>query len=403
VPTHLALMDVTPNKRGSFESYTVRLAERLAEEGWRSVQAFWGPPPGWLRDALEQAGAVVHVISDEPEFGGRRDWPAGPGRDWRFARVACRYVRAERPDVTHLHFCVAFSLLPLMLRLAAARNVLFTEHISLPFIHRQPLRDLVALARNRLCMSSVTRMLAVSDFVRRRLVQCDHVPSSKVTVLYNGIDLSRFQGEETATAEVRERLGVAPEHCLVVTVGQLIDFKGIHVLVDAAARLRSNRPVTVLVVGEGARRAALEAQAARLGVSERCRFLGRRDDVADILRAADLFVLPSVWDEALGYAIVEAMAAGRAVVATRAGGIPEVVQDGETGLLVERGDADALAAAIETLVVDDARRSAMGRRGREVAHARFSIEVAIEQTVALYRRLAGQTRPQRSDAVSGAA
>jgi glycosyltransferase involved in cell wall biosynthesis len=90
-------------------------------------------------------------------------------------------------------------------------------------------------------------------------------------------------------------------------------------------------------------------------------------------------------------------------VATRAGGIPEVVQDGETGLLVERGDADALAAAIETLVVDDARRVAMGRRGREVAHARFSIEVAIDETLALYRTLAGQAPPERSASVSGAA
>ncbi len=401
MPTHLAIMDVTPNKRGSFENYTVSLARRLAAEGWQSVQVFWGPPPAWLRAELEEAGTVVRALTEEPEFAGRVDWPAGLGRDLRLVRIARRLVREFNPDVTHLHFFVAFSLLPLMLRLAGVRQAVFTEHISLPFIRRNPLRDLAAWLRNRFSMLFVQKMVAVSDYVRRRVVLCDHVPSNKAMVIYNGIDLDRFQPEgegiDTA-ARVRERLGVPEDHRLVVTIGQLIDFKGIHVLVDAAIELKDRQGLTFLAIGEGERRQALEQQAAAGGLGERFRFLGRRDDIAEILRASDLFVLPSVWDEALGYVIVEAMAVGRAVVATRTGGIPEVVIDGQTGLLVERNDAPGLAAAIDALLLDPARRRDMGQAGRQVVEEKFAMEVAIEQTVQLYCAVTGT--PPRSTRIS---
>jgi glycosyltransferase involved in cell wall biosynthesis len=398
-------MDVTPNKRGSFEGYTVSLARRLESEGWRSIQAFWGEPPTWLRADLEATGATLRVIAGEPEFGGREDWPSGADRDRRFAAVSQRLVREYHPDLVHLHFCVAFSLLPLALRLAGARRVLFTEHISLPFIQRNLLRDLAARLRNGLCMRFVSRMLPVSDYVRRRLVLCDHVPAAKAEVVYNGIDLSRFQeGPDTPdVATVRRRLEVPEDHLMVVTIGQLIDFKGIHVLVDAAGLLRHREKVTYLAIGEGERRQALEERAGHLEIGDRFRFLGRRDDVADILRACDLFVLPSIWDEALGYVILEAMSTGKPVVATRTGGIPEVVVDGETGLLVERDDAPALAGAIDTLLMDPARRLDFGRQGRRVVDEKFAMDVSIDHTLRIYNQLVGLARQRGGQSVAGAA
>lgn len=389
MPTHLAIMDVTPDKRGSFESYAVKLAEALEAAGWRSVQCVWGRPPAWLEAELRRAGAEVLVLSEQPEFEGRADWPAGLGRDVRMARLLRRLARVLRPDVVHLHFCVIFSILPLGLWLGGARNIVFTEHISLPIVRRPLARDLVARLRNRLCLRFVRRVLPVSGYVRRRLIESDHVPPAKATVLYNGVDLARFAPRRESPAELRERLGVPAAHHVVTYVGQLIDFKGINYLIDAAHVLRERADLTVLVAGAGDRRQALEEQVARLGLAGRVRILGQRDDVHDILGASDLFVCPSVWDEALGYVILEAMAAGVPVVASRVGGIPEVVRDGETGLLVPPRDAGALARAIAALLDEPARRAAMGRTARRAIEETFSMERAIDGTVALYRELAG--------------
>jgi glycosyltransferase involved in cell wall biosynthesis len=144
-----------------------------------------------------------------------------------------------------------------------------------------------------------------------------------------------------------------------------------------------------LIVGGGERRDHLLDQVRRLGLDSAVRLLGPRVDVEQLLAASDLFVCPSVWDEALGFVNLEAMAAGLPVVATRMGGIPEAVRDGETGLLVPPRDAAALAAAVKSLLDDPGRREAMGRAGRRWVEQAFSIERTIDITMDLYCELAG--------------
>ncbi len=388
MPRHLALMDVTPAKRGSFENYAVELAARLERAGWESVLAFWGPPPAWLREALEAHGAEVRILTDEPEFGGRRDWPESFGRDRRLAQVAWRYARQAPPDVVHLHFCVVFSPLPWVLRLAGARHIVFTEHISLPMAERHGLRSLAARIRNGACMRAMDRALAVSGYVKERLVRSDFLPADKVEVLYNGIDLRRFRAVQSDPAAVRRGLGIPPAAPLILSIGQLIEFKGMHVLIDALARME-DAGVHALIVGEGPEDDRLARDIEHRGLANRVQLLGRRDDIAELLHAADLFVLPSVWNEALGYVIVEAMASGKAVVATRVGGIPEVVEDGVTGVLVEPGNAALLALAAESLLRDPERLGRLGAHGRQVAESTFALEAAIERTMAIYHELAG--------------
>jgi glycosyltransferase involved in cell wall biosynthesis len=389
LPTHLAIMDLTPDKRGSFENYVVRLAARLKADGWRSIAGFWGRPPDWLTSELASAGAEVLVLNEEPELRARAGWPAGWERDLRLGRTLKRIAGTVHPDVVHLHFCVIYSLLPFALRWGGARHIVATEHISLPVIRRSLARDLPARLRNRLCLGLVDRVLAVSGFVRHRLIVSDHAPAEKVSVLYNGVDGARFSsGIDAGTAAAtRSRLGLRPDDAVATCVAQLIDAKGVRHLIDAAALLREQPNLVVLIVGEGERREALQAQVTRLGLTERVRLLGLRDDVAEILGISDLFVCPSVWDEALGFVNLEAMAAGVPVIATRMGGIPEAVRDGETGLLVPPGDPEALAAAIASLAGDPARRRQMAGRARRLVEDVFSIERAIEDTVALYRGL----------------
>ncbi len=387
-------MDITPDKRGSFESYVVRLASRLGSEGWKSVAGFWGRPPDWLEAELRQAGAEVIVLSAEPELARRDHWPVGWERDLQMARAVRRLARRFRPDIVHLHFCVVFSLLPGAIRLGGASNIVATEHISLPSVRRPWGRDIPARLRNRLCLALIRRILAVSGYVRRRLIESDHAPPNKVRVLYNGVDVGRFRPRPDAQglAAARARLGLSPENEVVTSVGQLIEAKGMSYLIDAAAELRDRPQLVVLIVGDGDRRSALADQVRRLGLGERVRLLGGRDDVDEILAVSDLFVCPSVWDEALGYVNLEAMAAGLPVVASRMGGIPEAVRDGETGLLTSPRDAKALAEAIERLLADPERRQAMGRAGRRRVEESFSMERAIEDTVALYHELGAVER-----------
>ncbi len=392
MPTHLAIMDVTPDKRGSFENYAVRLAERLEAAGWRSIAAFWGRPPRWLEAELRRAGSELLVLSEEPELGGRDEWPAGPARDLAMARLFRRLARVISPDVVHLHFCVVFSILPLALHLGGARHIVATEHISLPFARRSLLRDTVARARNAVSLRHVDRILAVSGWVRERLLVSDHVAPDKVSVLYNGVDLSRFQPLDEPVAAVRERLDIPAGNQVVICVGQLIDFKGMNYLIDAAHLLRDRPHLTVLVVGDGDRRDALAAQVERLDLAGRVRLLGKRDDVHALLAAADLFVCPSVWDEALGYVILEAMAAGLPTVASRVGGIPEVVRDGETGRLVPPRDPGALARAIADLLDQPDLRAVMARTGRRVVEEQFTMDKAIADTATLYADLTADSR-----------
>jgi glycosyltransferase involved in cell wall biosynthesis len=389
-------MDVTPDKRGSFENYTVQLAARLHAGGWRSVQAFWGPPPAWLDRELRAAGGEVLVLSEEPELRGRAAWPPGPARDTQMARLMQRLARRYAPDIVHLHFCVLFSLLPFALRLGGAKGIIATEHISLPIQRRSLPRDLLVRARNAACLLPVRHILSVSGFVRRRLIESDHVPPSKITVLYNGIDLDRFSAPAESRAAIRRRLGLPEDHGIVTSVGQLIDSKGIDYLIEAASALgempdRPGRPPTTwLVVGDGDRREALMSKAQGLGLGERMRFLGKRDDVQAILAASDVFVFPSVWDEALGYVLLEAMAMGVPIVASRVGGIPEVIRDGENGLLVPPRDVGAMTQAIARLLDDPVGRETIGRQGRRTVEERFSIASMVNATAAVYAEVAGR-------------
>jgi glycosyltransferase involved in cell wall biosynthesis len=178
-------------------------------------------------------------------------------------------------------------------------------------------------------------------------------------------------------------------------------YKGFHVLLDAVRRLRQQgrEDVVLALCGEGPQLPELREQARPLG--EQVRFLGRRDDVPQLLGGATIAVVPSLWEEAFGLAVAEGMAAGVPVVASRIGGIPEQVEDGQSGLLVPPGDADALAGALLRLLSDPEERTRLAAQGRERARNHFSIERTV---AALHRVLLAHLEPVPAPAVlAGAA
>lgn len=235
------------------------------------------------------------------------------------------------------------------------------------------------------------QVIAISQAVAAQF-SSQNVP---VELIYNGIPLDQFTPEEPDPSLKRE-LQLSPEEEVLVIVGRLTPWKGHRTLLEALAILSTQRPqVRLLVVGEVAFWEAsygeeLERLAEDLGVADRVSWLGFREDVPAILRLCDLFVLPSE-DEPFGRVLIEAMAVGKPVVATRSGGAPEVVVDGETGALVPPGDEKSLAAALGDLLSDRSKAAALGQGGLERARAVFDVNRVVEMVQSLYdRTLAGR-------------
>jgi glycosyltransferase involved in cell wall biosynthesis len=235
------------------------------------------------------------------------------------------------------------------------------------------------------------------------LIERGIVPPDRLVVVPNGLDVDAFRRDRDARARLRAELGVVGERFLWLAIGRLEEQKDYSTLLRALAQLDEPRPV-VAIAGVGAARIALEALAARLGLGACVRFLGRRDDVPDLLAAADALVLSSAW-EGSPNVVLEAMAAARPVVATDVGGVRELVEPGGTGLVVPARDPAALADAMQTMMsVPAANRQVMGDRARVAAVREHSIEAmrggwtrVLDRADAFTRRHArAGTRPSMS-------
>ncbi|HSK11072.1 MAG TPA: glycosyltransferase [Vicinamibacterales bacterium] len=236
------------------------------------------------------------------------------------------------------------------------------------------------IAAQRLAFAFAHRVVANSGAARRRL-RAEGVPARRVSLIPNGVDLEAFH-----PSAPREQL----RH--VVTVSRFRAEKSIDTFIEAGRLALAREPgLDFTIVGDGPLGGALRAQAAATGLGERFHFLGHREDVAGVLRASDLFVLASR-SEAFPNAVIEAMATALPVVATRVGGIPELIEHGERGLLVTPGRPEELAAAILELVRQPSIARMLGGRAREHAVATYSFERMVGQFEALYEELTAGRR-----------
>ncbi|HYG80214.1 MAG TPA: glycosyltransferase, partial [Pyrinomonadaceae bacterium] len=250
-----------------------------------------------------------------------------------------------------------------------------------------------------LTLARASRVIAVSRAVKRVLLAQKILPARKVTVIPNGIDFRRFDadGDATDRGEFRRRLKVGPESLLVGTVGELKRQKGHEDFLRAAAAIaRAGESAHFVIAGAdttraGERRAALERLAAELHLKNRVTLMGWVDDTAPLLRALDVYVSAS-HTESFGLAIVEAMAAGLAVVATATEGAREIIADEETGLIVPVGDHDALAASALRLLKNEDERARIGSRAAAAARERFSLDRMVDATERLYQEMMNAER-----------
>ena len=226
------------------------------------------------------------------------------------------------------------------------------------------------------------RLIAVSRMIERKLVDeaRDTVP---IDLIYNGVDLDRYEHQEPCCT-LRDEFGMEPGALLVGVVARLDPEKGHPTLLEAWPLVLQQVPnAYLLIVGEGAQREALERQVADLRIAHRVVFTGRRDDVPAVTAALDCAVLPS-YREAQGLTILEAMALGRPVVASDVGGIPEMIEDGVSGLLVPPHDPAALAAAISRVLLDHPFADTIARAGHDIVHERFCVEQMVRAIETIY-------------------
>jgi glycosyltransferase involved in cell wall biosynthesis len=323
---------------------------------------------GPIGEEIRRAGAPVTVLGLNP--GVRRPFDVGGIR---------RYLRDTRPDIVHTFLLTA----SLYGRLAA-----ILEHVPIVIgtevnIYEQKRRH--HAWAERMLMSGTDRVIVSAASVRDFYIRQVHADPSKVDVVYNAVDFA--QADPTMSRDaMRTALGLPLDAPVAGMIARLTEQKGHRFLLEALARTPALSRVQLIAIGGGDLESALVAQATELGLASRVHFLGPRRDLGDLLAAMDVFVMPSLW-EGLPLSLVLAMGASRACVATRVAGIPEVVDDGRTGLLVPPADAAALGAALARLFGDAALRQRMGADAAAAVRPRFNVERYVDSIVGIYDRL----------------
>ena len=361
-----------------------------------------GTPPGRYRHALV-------CLADATDFVRRIHQPGveliqlhrRAGQDWAVLARLGRTLRALRPAIVHTRNLSALEgQIPAALVSGARR------------VHGEHGRDVFDLAGanrkynllRRAIRPLVHRYVPVSRDLAEWLERRIGVEPERIRQIYNGVDPLRFSPRQGARPNLAPP-GFLPDPALVVgTVGRLAGVKDQATLLDAFACATSGDAIPqarLVLVGDGPLRKDLEGRARALGIAGRVWFAGDRADVNDLMRLFDLFALPSL-GEGISNTVLEAMASGLPVIATRVGGNPELVREGSTGVLVPPGDPEALGAQIARLLADADLRRGLGRAARERIIQGFSWERCVEQYLGVYDELLGRVADPALIGVGGA-
>ena len=362
---------------GGAEVLAARLTQRLRDR-FRFVLVCLDEL-GTLGRQLRDEGFVVEVL-------GRR-----PGLDWRLALRLAGLLRRERVDLIHAHQYTPFFYAAAARHLGHRVPVVFTEH-GRHFPDSPRRKRMIA---NRLLLGRRDRVVGVGQAVCDALVRNEGIPPERVELVYNGIDLGRFAAAPSDRAAVRRELGLGAGELVILQVARLDYLKDHATAVRTVRRVvRQVADTRLVLVGEGPEGPKIRELVGQAGLTDRVLFLGLRNDVPRLLAAADLFLLTSI-SEGIPLTLIEAMAGGLPVVATRVGGVGEVVEEGKTGLLAPAGDDDGLAGHFLRLAGAPGQAREMGRLGRARAEAFFSEGVMHDCYSELYRETLRSRIPGR--------
>ena len=283
------------------------------------------------------------------------------------------------PDIVHT-FLLTASLYGRFAAMLARVPIVVGTEVNI-YEHKRPLHAMT----ERWLMRWTDTVVASAGAVRDFYVDQVKADRSKVEVIYNAVDWAQLQTTMTRD-ETRAAVGIPADAPVAGIIARLTEQKAHRVLFDALAQTPALSPVHLMVVGDGELPDELEQQIASLGLSSRVHFVGARRDLGNVLAAIDVFVMPSLW-EGLPLSLVLAMGAGLPVIATAVAGIPEVVQDGVSGLLVTPGDVTGLGAAMARVFANDTERVLLGQAARAFVRPRFGVDGYVTSITALYDRL----------------
>ena len=375
MPTVVSVFGVAPIRIGGTETFARELSQQLAQQGWDSVLCFQSRPSAEVASFLDLPNVTLEVLDYSSDFSLAA-----------FVSLA-RLLRRYKPDILHLHFIGFLSPFPWLAKLLAVRKIFFTDHSSRPkgyHAHRGPFwkRQLT-----RLINYPITKVICVSKFGCHCMKTLDLLPSERYELVYNGVDITRVNDDAARGAEFRQRFGICADSKVVIQISWIIPEKGIADLLEVARLLVArDAKAHVVIVGEGPYRDQYMKEASAAGLDGHITWTGLINDPfgEGVYVAADVVCQFSRWEELFGWMIAEAMAHKKPVVATRVGGIPELVADEQSGYLVERGDASAAAEKLLKLLGDSDQRHKMGDEGKRIVESRFNLRQNVRQLLGQY-------------------
>jgi glycosyltransferase involved in cell wall biosynthesis len=355
------------------------LIKKLRKTGYHVVIVFSNLPSPSLEKQYRKNGAEVYEVNFNHHVS--------------FLYNIFMLIKEKRPKFIHLHFFHPIELMPIVLFLKA--KIIVTQHSS-PYIDlhdertyklyiRKKIVYLSLLIFTKLFDNCIIRYIAVSNFIKKELINICKIKPEKITVLYNGINLCRFNPNIDGS-EISRELKIDPKNNIITTVSWLIQQKGIEYLLMAFTQVLSEIPETyLLIVGEGSFKKELQKMSKKLRIQKNVIFMGIRNDVEKILAISDIVVLPSLLEEAFSYIALETMATARPIIATKAGGMPEALDD--VGILVPRGNIPALVNSMLSLLKNKTLSTNLSILGRRRAERHFSINNRIMKEIKILHYL----------------
>ena len=301
-------------------------------------------------------------------------------------RVVLSVIKTFQPDILHVYTATPDGVLGLLIR----------KEFSIPLvvsligsdINVWPFRSKLIYRLTKEVISEADKIVAVSNALKKKACEITS-PKNPIAVIYNGCDAEKFAFDKTARFYLRTKFNIPKQSFVFLFIGNILKTKGVFELLEAFYLLTKKLPDTYLIfIGDGKERKVLVQKATRIGISNEVIFVGRRphEEISRWLSMADALVLPS-HSEGLPNVIVEAMACQRTVIATRVGGIPEIIVDGQSGILVESKDSAALMTAMEKVATDKDLRYKLGSVGRQIVITKFSWDENIKNLTNIYRSI----------------
>jgi len=361
---------------GGMQNHVLELVGGLSKKGY--PVAVIAPPNETLELKLKLIDAASYQVPISDRL--------SPTDLINIVRLA-RLLRRLRPDILHIHGNKTALVGGIAASLAGVPVTVVTVHNFLIYQNAKRLKKAAASLIDRRLAAHSDKIIAVSDSLKRSLVDTELFESSKISVIHNGIDIDKWRRPPGTKADLRARFGLMTQDFVVVSIGRLVDWKGHDLLVEAAARSIPTRPnLKVIIVGDGPLFDELSKSIKDRKLEANIWLLGRVADTKPLLALSDIFCLPSK-NEPFGLVILEAMAAGLPVVAANSGGVPEIIEDGLSGVLVPSGDVAGLRGAIESLADNEGKRRQLAAAGLARVKERFTLDRVVERTEMIYRQV----------------